>query len=425
MKIDSYFRRFGFCERQIGVPVHPVLGIIVIIPCHDEPDLLSSLNSLWACHRPSCAVEIIVVMNSSVNAESDVITQNETTRSQALEWAKCHGDEQFRTHILNFPNLTDKQSGVGLARKIGMDEALHRFNDVGCSSGILACFDADSICDSNYLTSLESFFRDHPDAPGCSIYFEHPLDGPLDREIYDAVVHYELHLRYYVQGLRFSGFPYAHHTVGSSMAVRADAYRKQGGMNKRKAGEDFYFLQKIFPFDGFENLTSTRVIPSPRPSHRVPFGTGKSVQDCLNGETLSTYPFQAFLDLKRFFGCIPDIYENHSPNAFLHENHLPESIVSFLMSSQFEDAANEILENTASETAFTKRFFHWFNGFQVMKFIHHARDNFYGPGDLEIEPAVLLSRLPPCGSVPQAGLSVREVLDIYRHLDRGNHNDLD
>ena len=424
VKVDSYFRRFGFCERQIGVPAHPDLGIVVVIPCHDEPDLVTSLNSLWACQRPSCSVEVIVVINSSINAKPDVMMQNEATRTQASDWARSHVDERFRIHILWFPNLTHKQSGVGLARKIGMDEALHRFDDVGCPSGILACFDADCTCDSNYLTSLEAFFRDHSDAPSCSIYFEHPLDGPLDREIYDAVVGYELHLRYYVQGLRFSGFPYAHHTVGSSMAVRADAYRKQGGMNKRKAGEDFYFLQKIFPLGGFEDLTTTRVLPSPRPSHRVPFGTGKSVRDCLNGETLSTYPFQAFLDLKRFVCCIPDIHQNHNPSAFLHRNLLPKSILGFLKVSHFEEAINEIRENTASETAFTKRFFQWFNGFQVMKFVHHAREDFHGPGDLEIEPAELLSHLLPCNPGSRVKRTARELLGIYRGLDRDSNNDL-
>lgn len=424
MKTDFYFERFGFCERQIGVPAHPDLGIIVVIPCHDEPDLITSLNSLWACHRPSCTVEVIVVINSSINAKPDVIAQNDATRASASAWAKRHVDERFQTHILWFPYLPHKQSGVGLARKIGMDEALHRFHDMGSPNGVLCCFDADCTCDPNYLRSVESFFRHHPDAPGCSIYFEHPLDGPLDQQIYEAVMRYELHLRYYVQGLRFSEFPYAHHTVGSSMAVRAGVYRKQGGMNKRKAGEDFYFLHKVFPLGGFKKLTSTRVLPSPRPSHRVPFGTGKSVGDYLKGEALLTYPVLAFHDLKRLFQCVPEIHRNHNPSVFLQRSNLPESISSFLKVNHFEDAAKEILENTATEMAFTKRFFQWFNGFQVMRFIHHARDNFHGPGDLEIEPVILLSHLPPSTHRPNAKQIIRELLAVYRRLDRDDSNGL-
>src|SRR5262249_26021974 len=162
---------------------------------------------------------------------------------------------------------------------IGMDEALRRFDAVERPGGVIVGFDADCRCERNYLTAIERHFERNSNSPGCSIYFEHPLNGPLEPAIYEAIAEYELHLRYYVQALRFGGFPHAFHTIGSSMAVRAGVYRKQGGMNKRKAGEDFYFLHKIIPLGGFTNLVETRVIPSPRASDRVPFGTGKAVCD--------------------------------------------------------------------------------------------------------------------------------------------------
>ena len=150
-----------------------------------------------------------------------------------------------------------------------MDEALRRFDDIGRTEGIIAGYDADCRCETNYLTALERHFHEHPRSSGCSIYFEHPLQGQLSPQIYEAAAAYELHLRYYIQALRYSGFPHAHHTLGSCMAVRADAYCEQGGMNKRKAGEDFYFLHKIIPLGGFTDLTATTVHPSPRPSDQV------------------------------------------------------------------------------------------------------------------------------------------------------------
>ena len=69
--------------------------------------------------------------------------------------------------------------------------------------------------------------------------------GKFDDNSYKAVWLYELHLRYYKQALQFTGFPYYYHTIGSAFAVNAEVYCKQGGMNRQKAGEDFYFLQKI------------------------------------------------------------------------------------------------------------------------------------------------------------------------------------
>ncbi|HVI71413.1 MAG TPA: glycosyltransferase, partial [Pyrinomonadaceae bacterium] len=63
--VEKYFRRFGFCERQIAEPPPTDLGIVVVVPCFNEPDLLGALESLHAGERPKCGVEIIVVVNSS------------------------------------------------------------------------------------------------------------------------------------------------------------------------------------------------------------------------------------------------------------------------------------------------------------------------------------------------------------------------
>ena len=41
------------------------------------------------------------------------------------------------------------------------------------------------------------------------------------------------------------GLPYGYVSIGSAMAFSVDAYISIGGMNTRKATEDFYFLQEI------------------------------------------------------------------------------------------------------------------------------------------------------------------------------------
>lgn len=275
-KKQSYFQRFGFCGRQIAEPPPPNLGMVILVPCFDERDIVGALESLRACERPRCSVEVIVVVNSAADAPAEVKERNRKSAEQAREYA----------HVIHFPDLPRKHAGVGLARKIGMDEALRRLTD-----GIIVNFDADCRCDLNYLKAIEDRFQKHPETPGCSIYFEHP-PGPADL--------YELHLRYYVQALRYAGHPYAFHTIGSCMAVRSQVYMEQGGMNRRQAGEDFYFLQKVIALGNYTDLLTTRVIPSARESNRVPFGTGKAVGDQLRGKPPLTYPFEAFEDLKRF-----------------------------------------------------------------------------------------------------------------------------
>jgi hypothetical protein len=212
------------------------------------------------------------------------------------------------------------------------------------------------------------------------------------------------------------------------MAVRAGAYQKQGGMNKRQAGEDFYFLHKIIPLGGFTNLNTTRVIPSPRASDRVPFGTGRAVGTYLAGEPLSTYPLAAFRDLEVLFASVDRLTGDADCTArkgfrdggtFLRgagESFSP-ALREFLDKEDFDQALAEMTSNSASRGAFRKRFNAWFDGFRTMKFVHHARDYFYGPGRIEQEPAGLLAwRGVPLRGAP----SLRQLLQRFRELDRGD-----
>jgi hypothetical protein len=405
---DRYFERFGFCGRQIVEPPAPGLSLVVVIPCLNEPDLIASLESLRCSERPSVPHEVIVVVNSAANAEAPIAQQSEATLHEARAWIDAQPEPKLTIHLIDASKLPPRHAGVGLARKIGMDEALRRFDDAGTmDGGVILCFDADCTCAPNYLRKVSNHFTAHPNTPACSIYFEHPLEGDLQPEIYEAIAAYELHLRYYVQGLRYSGFPHAYHTIGSSMAVRARAYMEQGGMNRRQAGEDFYFLHKLIPLGGFTELSSTTVYPSPRPSNRVPFGTGRAVSEWLQKQGTKTYPLQAFEDLHLFLQSVPFLKSSTAVE-------MPESIRTFLAEQGFENVIEEIRSHTATSAAFTKRFFRWFDGFRAMKFVHHARDHFYGEEEIAIAAERLLVKIGRA----ERSHSIIELLQVYRKLDR-------
>ncbi|HEX7862851.1 MAG TPA: hypothetical protein VF773_21140 [Verrucomicrobiae bacterium] len=378
--------------------------MVIVIPCFNEPNLLSSLEALWRCDRPQCAVEVIVVVNSSDVRPPEVLQQNLRSLHQAESWAREDCDRFFRFHFLHTPDLPRKHAGVGLARKIGMDEALCRLDQLSHLDAPIVCFDADSTCDANYLLEVENYFSSNTKSPGCSIYFEHPLEGPEAAGIYDAITRYELHLRYYIEGLRFANFPHAFHTIGSSMAVRASAYLQQGGMNKRQAGEDFYFLHKIIPLGNFGEINTTRVIPSPRDSKRVPFGTGRAVREFLSTGKLETYPLRAFEDLKELFALVDALRHFDSP---LEKVAAP--LESFLNSHNTSQVLAELRKHTATLETFRARFFRWFDGFLAMKYIHHARDTSYGPGELMLSAKALI------GSSRE---NARDLLLQYRNLQR-------
>src|SRR5256885_14172039 len=123
-------------------------------------------------------------------------------------------------------------------------------------------------------------------------------------------------------------------------------------MNRRRAAEDFYFLQKIIPLGGFSDLTATTAIPSARVSERVPFGTGKAVRDYIQHGGLATYPLQAFLDLKQLIESVAALYGADFESEREIVRNLPEALRGYLARTSFADRLREIRANTASEAAF-------------------------------------------------------------------------
>lgn len=385
--MNFYLQKYGFKPAQIKSSPKENLGIIVIIPCFNEPDLVGSLRSLLSCERTGCSVEVIVVLNSSELAKEDILDQNEQTLRAFNEWN--NDDQWIDFHLLHEPSLPKKHAGVGLARKIGMDEAVSRFDSID-TDGIIVCFDADAEVEDSYLVEIESHFQSHPKSPGCSIHFEHPLVGEeYANEVYEAIIDYEMHLRYYKQCQQYLGLPYAFHTVGSSMAVRSSAYQKQGGMNKRKAGEDFYFLHKIIALGDFSEIKTTKVIPSPRISDRVPFGTGRAVGEWIKEDgRYQTYAFETFVVLKKFIELIPAIY---SGEVDVKSSNLHPGIISWLDEINFEERLNNIKEHSTHFASFQKRFFSWFDAFTLLKLTHYLRDHHFPLNDVLIESQNLLN----------------------------------
>jgi hypothetical protein len=366
--------------------------------------VLPTLKSLAKCQHARQSVEVLLVFNAAESATEELIQKNEKAKKEAIAWDQAQTELGFELHCLVENNLPAKQAGVGLARKIGMDEAVRRFQAVGNQKGVIVCLDADSQCESNYLVEIEKHFSQQPTA-ACSIHFEHPIAGDeFPSAIYEGIYWYELHLRYYVNSLRFAKLPFAFHTIGSSMAVRAEDYCKQGGMNRRKAGEDFYFLQKFIDNGNLSELKTTTVIPSPRQSHRVPFGTGRAIQEMLEGqrEIQQSYSFESFELLKVCFDSVVDWFENEAKPH--------ELLLAFVGQENWDKKIEEIRGQSTDKKRFEKRFFQWFNAFQTLKFIHFLRDEYVGMNSMKNSVPKLLAALEI-----EAG---NDLLQTLRRVDR-------
>ncbi len=371
-----YLDRYAYPIQLFSELPSKDLGIIVVIPCFNESHLLTSLDALRACEPTETNVEVITIINDGEQHHEAIKTRNRQTYKEAQQWAASHKSEKIKFLFYYASSLKPKHAGVGLARKIGMDEAIRRFEAVG-KKGLIVCFDADASCEPSFLKEIERHFKTETKSPGASIQFEHPLEGMLSKQHYEGIVYYELFLRYYVNALRYAGCPYAFHTIGSSMAIRSQAYVKQGGMNRRKAGEDFYFLHKIIALGGFTEINHTKVIPSSRASDRVPFGTGRAIEEWLqNTKPLNLfYHPQVFIDLKCFIDLISDFYHVTDEDFRILMLKLPLSIRRFLESINFKSALHHITQ--PQKTIFKKHFFQWFDAFKCLKFVHYARDHHY------------------------------------------------
>ena len=415
--IRKYLERRQLYPFQVATEPAANMGLSVVIPCFDEPDISRTVSSLAHCQAPGCDVEILVVINGPEGMNEKARANNARALHRIAAWEAGSAERLpawLRVFGLQHDQLAADQSGVGLARKIGMDEAVDRIRRTQHADGVIVSLDADCEVAGDYLWQINKEFSDHPDCPGVSIYYEHPLPGGESDPLYEAIIDYELHLRCYIAGQRVARFPYAFHTVGSAMACRGSSYAKQGGMNRRKGGEDFYFIQKLVALGGYRALNYTTVYPAARLSDRVPFGTGAAMQNSLNTDgSLKTFSPAIFRELGEFCTLVLDT----QPSKMARQaEQLPAAMKEFLQQQKFSDRLAEIQRNVAGATNFRKRVFGWFNAFRFLKFAQFASREHHpkipiGDAAMQISKLVGLSDLP-------SSADKKAWLSIYRRLDK-------
>jgi hypothetical protein len=395
-------------------------SVFIVIPCFNEPDIISTINSLSKCNIPKSKVAVLIVVNSSEDSPSDAISQNLITLSNIKRWKRKNPDSFLNIFDLHITNLPRKFAGVGWARKIGMDEVIKQLDRTGQEDGIIVSLDADCTVLPNYLSVIERSFEENEKNNFFTIDFSHSTDskGLSDFE-QEGIIRYELYMRYYRNAMEVCGYPHSIHTVGSSFAVRASAYVKQGGMNRRKAGEDFYFLHKLVLLGPYGNICSTTVYPSPRISDRVPFGTGAAMKKWAEGnsELMSTYSFDAFLSLNPFFENPEQFLKLNEKEIWEVFNTYANALKSYIKQSATDKAIMELQANCSNTSTFVKRFFHRINAFWILKYLNFVHTRYFNRGDLYNESCRLL--LQKEIEIPKDVLPI-QILELFRNLDRKN-----
>lgn len=383
---------------------------IIVIPALAEIDNIKQLIKSLAENDSKYFHEtlILFVINNTVSASDEIKSENKSTINY-LKSILFNNNKDYLSGVIqnskiniSYINactegyaLPDKDGGVGLARKIGMDIALKYFNYKTNTKKILICLDADCTVDKNYIRSIIDYFN----LKNCSaavVNYEHKLKGYGENDA--AIICYELYLRYYLMGLTYAGSSYAFHTIGSSMVCDFESYIKIGGMNKLKAAEDFYFLEKLSKITKVHTVKSTCVYPSSRPSFRVPFGTGQRVNRFLSKarDEYLLYNPQSFVALKQWLALLDSLDESNFQDILSKSKSVDLYLYKFLEENKFILFWEKICSQKLSKQQMTNQKKYWFDGFKTLKLIHFLRDNTYPLVNMfdAIDEMLLLSKVP-------------------------------
>ncbi len=389
--VKNYLDKFSLGDWKIEAENLENVNAVIVIPAIDEYEnlkgLLVSLSKNERKYFSSTLV--VIVINNLASSSFNIKNQNEKSLSLVRSIIKNSFEEEkkFVNEIVssglrialvdassNGKEMPKRDGGVGFARKIGMDLAIRIFDYNSNEKKLIINLDADCIVQENYLREIIDNFNQR-NLSAAAVNYEHSIGEGT--ETYAAIICYEIFLRYYVLGLKYAASPYAFHTIGSTMVCDYDSYIKVEGMNRKKAAEDFYFMEKLAKNFKIENIFSTTVYPSSRKSWRVPFGTGQRVRRFLSEEQNEYLLFdpKSFYILRNWLEVFTKT-TNVSVNFYIQAaEKINYNLLNFLAENNFEESMKRIIKNSGTEKQLTLQKMRWFDGFRTLKLIHYLRDN--------------------------------------------------
>jgi len=332
----------------------------VVIPVWDENDELPGLFASLAAALRSAPRPVAVIPVVNHPPGSDPAPSLETLR-------------RFDAGELRLPNLfpvyaPDLAGGVGAARALGIDLFLAAQTAESVGDTLIWSLDADSPVEERYFAAVEGFMAAHPRCGAATLGFSHrPAPTP---EAERAIREYENWMRGHAAALRAAGSPYSFIALGSAIVCRGDACIRAGGMKRRTAGEDFYFLQELVKCGGVEEISDVLVHPSPRLSARVPFGTGPAMRRMLTaGEAPQSSSPAAYAVLAALLATVVEPGALDSAETLMAR--IPAEAREFLAAEGFPAVWGRILGNLPREESARIAAWHrWFDGLKTLRLLH-------------------------------------------------------
>jgi hypothetical protein len=281
--VRKYLAAWAEPEIAIAQAVSPTYGEVLVVPACDEgARFVADLEAIPDAFDERALV--IVVINGSVAHSEHVHATNASLLRELSGGARVlSGDppaflgERDGFDLLCVDRASESwrfpaKRGVGLARKVGCDLALALVASGRVTSPWIHTSDADARQPTERFR-VAAAERDERVA-ALTFPYEHVPDGDAG----EAIRLYEISLRYWVTALAWAGSPYAFSSIGSTFAIRANAYAQVRGFPRREAGEDFHLLDKVAKLGVVRTPLCPPLLLSGRASERVPFGTGRAVR---------------------------------------------------------------------------------------------------------------------------------------------------
>ena len=339
---------------------------LIVIPCYNEFDyLFDTLDSIDSQDQDllSQSLVVIVINNSQEEAKS-VIDNNQKTYDALIS-------KNYKFTFIAIDSFTkdyaipEKLAGVGYARKIGLDFSLNYIKD---DKSVLCCLDADTLIDLDYLKIINQNFENGIDAG--VINFKHQRSESAIIE--EGIRKYELAIKTIAEKIDQTGSPYGYVSMGSTIACNAKSYVACGGMNTKKATEDFYFLQSLAKYTKIHKIKEQLVFPSSRNENRVYLGTGFRISEYVENNAFKNLEFsdQSYLEISKIIQIIDDGWHKHNEFIMLELNKvLDEKSLKFLINKDLEHILNQFRQNAKNKNQFILFFNQWFDALAVVQLL--------------------------------------------------------
>jgi hypothetical protein len=392
--IAKYLARHAEPEARLAEKFSGDFGHALVIPAYGEREsLFRLLGSIPG--SPGGPVLILLVVNARADSPAKVHEANEEVRARLERELPSAGElsaePRARAYSIRGGTLLladraveghflPEGQGVGLARKIGNDMALALYAAGRLSSPWLHNTDADTVLPRDYFEQIAAVSA----GTACAIYFfDHEFEQ--DESLGEAARLYEISLRYYVLGLAWAGSPYAYQSMGSCLAIAPDAYAAVRGFPKKNAAEDFYVLNKLAKVGRIARLSGSPLLLQGRASDRVPFGTGRAVNDLVsNPHALSNFRLYHPLVFAHLAGWL-DVLNAIARSGGQIERALgvlPQGS-PFFRTDLLEDALRRLhafeairkaVGKSGDEKTLRRHLHTWFDAFKTLKLLHALRD---------------------------------------------------